>query len=272
MAREECALLELAGARILLTSVGEELASLVENLPLAPYRAEGVPDIELTIEIVEGPLSSGMGTQIRAKQAAAGRVFELTNPYVCGVFDEGATCGSFEAINSTGGPETAMRGVLSVWLPRHSGLAIHASSVVHGGAGFLFPGLSGAGKSTLVRTSGGDPILCDEISLVREAGGGFQVFGSPFQGDYKTATTAEARPLAAIAFPNREAPRGVRPLGAADALGRLMGCVLNYAQDPELDGQALDVAARLVAAVPCFELSFDPDRPVWDDLEQALAS
>ena len=54
------------------------------------------------------------------------------------------------------------------------------------------------------------------------------------------------------------------PVDPAEAIRRLMRNILFFAHDPELVRMVFDSACAFVAAVPVYQLSFFPDKRVWD--------
>ncbi len=188
-----------------------------------------------------------------------------------GTLDEAAAGGHFRHDDSESSLDLLLRTTLSLVLPTLGGALLHASSAVLGGRGFLFPGPSGAGKSTLVRTSKGDAVLADELSIVRRTDGRFSVFSSPLHYPDRVTRLSCVAPLAAIAFPDRSLPRGVHRLGRAETLARLLRTVICFCKDdPALDRDLLSVAEALTLSVPALALSLPGDRPVWDPLLAVL--
>lgn len=164
--------------------------------------------------------------------------------------------------------DSFLRVTLSLALPPQRGLLVHAASVVRGGRGYLFPGVSGAGKTTLCGLSADATLLSDELSMVTTGTGGFTVHGTPFWGEHGRAGEASAAALAGIYFP-RQAPRhAVTRLGERAALVRLLPTVMSFAREPDVVARVLDVAADLVAAVPCFVLDFRRDPGFWEAIER----
>ena len=53
------------------------------------------------------------------------------------------------------------------------------------------------------------------------------------------------------------------------AIERLLPNVLFFARDAELVTGVLDIAADLVEAVPCFDLSFRRDAGFWEIVDRA---
>jgi hypothetical protein len=166
--------------------------------------------------------------------------------------------------------DTFLRIVYSLALLEAGALLVHAASLGRGAHGWMFPGPSGSGKTTLTRLSGGTTLLSDEISIVQlEAGAGVRCYGSPFWGELGEAGRNTAVPLRAIHFLRHADAHAATPLTARRALAALLPNVLFFAAEPALVAGVLDVAADLVARVPCFALGFRPDASVWEVIEHA---
>lgn len=164
--------------------------------------------------------------------------------------------------------DSFLRVMLSLALPPARGLLVHAASVVRQGRGYLFPGVSGAGKSTLCRLSPDATLLSDELSMVTTRPGGATVHGTPFWGELARAGEAGAADLAGIYFPRQASGHAVTPLRERAALTRLLPTVMSFAREPDVVARVLDVAADLVAAVPCFVLDFRRDPGFWEAIER----
>lgn len=164
--------------------------------------------------------------------------------------------------------DSFLRVMLSLALPPARGLLVHAASLVRDGRGYLFPGVSGAGKSTLCALSPDATLLSDELSIVTTATGGATVHGTPFWGEHGRPGEASAAGLAGIYFPRQAARHAVTPLGERAALTRLLPTVMSFAREPDVVARVLDVAADLVAAVPCFVLDFRRDPGFWEAIER----
>ena len=177
-----------------------------------------------------------------------------------------AISGGGHLVELNGAPSTGLLdGVLRTVLPGLAApaLVVHGGLLAGGGSGFLFCGRSGAGKSTLAALLP-DHALCDELALVRAAGGGFDGVSLPFW---------EARPgrapLAGI-FLLEHAPVHRRdrltPAAAARALRRH---VYWPADDAAALAGTFATMTDLAAAVPAWRLGFARDAGVWRTIAEA---
>ncbi|MBI2901555.1 MAG: hypothetical protein HYY17_15335 [Planctomycetes bacterium] len=134
----------------------------------------------------------------------------------------------------------------------------------------LLPGRSGAGKSTFGATLGSHAILSDELTGLVRRRGRWSVWGTPFWGNFTPGIVNRGEPLEAIVFLDRRAERGVHPLPAAEALVRLLECVLCFRDDPEEARRVLDLCAGAVRAVPCLRLSYDARSTPREELRRMV--
>jgi hypothetical protein len=173
-----------------------------------------------------------------------GRVRQTANPY---------------AIDSV------LRIVHTLLLAPQGGFLLHASSAIRNGKGFLFSGLSEAGKTTMTRLAPSDAVLLtDEASYVRKVEGEYRAFGTPFAGDLGEPGKNVSAPIAALYLLAKATENRVSPIEPAEAVRRLMRNILFFADDAALVNLIFQSACAFVATVPVFELSFVPDRRVWD--------
>jgi hypothetical protein len=147
-------------------------------------------------------------------------------------------------------------------LAREGGLEIHACGLVVGGSALLFSGQSGAGKSTTAalwrRARAGVRVLSDDRIVIRERGGRFWAFGTPWHGDGMLAAPL-ARPLRAIFF-LRHAPRHeLRPLPPAEAASRLFARSFPPPWDGRALARVLATCGRVAGRVPSYDFGFTAD-------------
>jgi hypothetical protein len=165
--------------------------------------------------------------------------------------------------------DTFLRVAASLALLPAGGLLLHAASLGRAGRAWAFPGPSGSGKTTLTRLSPDATLLSDEISIVRLDADGARCHGSPFWGELARPGERTAVPLTALHFLRHADRHAATPLAPRAALRALLPNVLFFAAEPALVARVLDLAAALVARVPCFTLGFRPDAAVWGTIEHA---
>jgi hypothetical protein len=161
--------------------------------------------------------------------------------------------------------DTVMRIVHSLVLAELGGFLVHSASVVRNGRAFLFSGVSGAGKTTISRLAPPDAtLLTDEISYVRRVGDCYEACGTPFAGDLGRAGENVSAPLAGLYLLAQGRHNHASPIGPADAARRLLRNILFFADDAGRVEQLFRSACEFVSRVPVYELTFLPDKKVWD--------
>ncbi len=161
--------------------------------------------------------------------------------------------------------DSVLRIVHTILLAREGGFLLHASSAVRNSRAFLFSGVSEAGKTTIARLAPSDVVLLtDEASYVRKVGTQYVAFGTPFAGDLGEPGKNISAPIAALYLLEKAAENRITPVAPGEAVRRLMRNILFFAHDPELVRLVFRSACAFVEAVPVFQLSFFPDRRVWE--------
>ena len=107
-------------------------------------------------------------------------------------------------------------------------------------------------------------LLSDEISYVRRLGDRYQAFGTPFAGELAQSGENVDAPLVALYFLAKGQENRTRQLTASSAASRLLRNILFFADNPALVKDLFQSACDFVSRVPVYELTFRPDREVWD--------
>jgi len=167
-----------------------------------------------------------------------------------------------DAVDPLGYPldELLVQGLLA----RGRGVELHACGAIDRGRGLLFVGQSTAGKTTMARlwqAVGGVTIASDDRVIVRRAGDGFALHGTPWHGEAALAEPASAR-LAALFFLAKGRENAVNPVTAGQAAARLFACAFPPFWDRDGVDFTLEFLGELAAVVPCLELAFVPDASV----------
>ena len=201
-------------------------------------------DLEVKIEAGEWMLRRG---DFRARwnpEAGRGRIRQSRSPYAV---------------------DSVLRIVHSLILARQGGFLIHAASAIRNGKAFLFSGVSGAGKTTISRLAPPDAILLtDEISYVRREGNRYLACGTPFAGELARVGENQSAPLSALFLLEKGPENRIEPIGATEAMQRLLRNILFFADDPELVELVFQAACEFASLVPIRRLIFVPDQRVWD--------
>lgn len=162
--------------------------------------------------------------------------------------------------------EACVRIALSIALPRHGALMLHASAVEHDGRALVFTGVSGAGKSTISTMLDRPPArkIGDEILVLhRDDAHRWFVYVPPYLGPFVTTGIAHGThaPLDGIHL-LVQAPHHARATVAPTAaLRELLRHVLVYVAESRTAEHVLSLVAELTRQVPCYRLEFrkDPD-------------
>ena len=165
--------------------------------------------------------------------------------------------------------DTFLRIVYSLALVEARGLVIHAASLIRNDRAYLFCGPSGSGKTTLAGLAPDATLLSDELSIVRVSDKRARCYGTPFWGELARAGEDRAAPLAGIYFLRHGSRHAVDAVKPRQALERLLPNILFFAREADLTARVLGIAADLVEAVPCFDLSFRRDPGFWEVIDRA---
>jgi hypothetical protein len=161
--------------------------------------------------------------------------------------------------------DCVLRIVHSLILARQGGFLVHAASAIRDGKAFLFSGVSGAGKTTISRLAPPDAtLLTDEISYVRREGNRYIACGTPFAGELARVGENQSAPLSALFLLEQGLENRIEPIGATDAVQRLLRNILFFADDPALVELVFQAACEFASLVPIHRLIFVPDHRVWD--------
>jgi len=161
--------------------------------------------------------------------------------------------------------DSVMRIILSLTLARGGGFLLHSAGAIRNGRAFVFCGVSGAGKTTIARLAPPDAILLsDEISCVRRIGAGYHAFGTPFAGELGIAGEQVAAPIAAMYFLRKGPRNAIGSLDPARAAATLLRNILFFTDDAALIGGVFATACDFMARVAAAELTFKPDKSVWE--------
>ena len=164
--------------------------------------------------------------------------------------------------------------LMVTYLGQKRGVITHSCGITLNGKGVLFVGESGAGKSTLARLWGKEKdveILSDDRTIIRERGGNFWIYGTPWHGDAGFASPQGAR-LESIFFLRHGRTCSIRRVRGVDSVSRLLTCTFPSYWDPDGMSLTLDMLSDLVSAVPCHDLTFTPDRRVLYLVRETMTS
>jgi hypothetical protein len=260
--------LEIAGLRAGILTRDPDLAGVVRER-YKGFLTAGIPDwrIEVTSDATSGAAFAG---DVLVRRDGASTRLAVRRGDFAGTLDLRGRSGTVTLSDSSEvSIDSFVRVAYSLALLDVRGLIVHASSLVRRGRAYLFCGRSGSGKTTIARLSPDATLLSDELSVVRLGEGRARCYGTPFRSELARAGEDRAAPLHAVYFLHHGSRHVVDAVKPRQALERLLPNVLFFAREPELTARVLDIAADLVAAVPCFDLSFRLDPGFWELIGRA---
>ncbi len=149
-----------------------------------------------------------------------------------------------------------VKACLQVRLLACGGTMVHAAGVSFEGSGFLLTGHTRTGKTTLSRQFPRDCVLGDDLVAVRDEGGRFLLYGTPWPGKEGGAVAYGGIPLRAVFLLHPELPRGLRRRGPGDALAELSANAPRLGHPAE-ESKLLEIFSSMVEKVPIYELSLE---------------
>ena len=140
---------------------------------------------------------------------------------------------------------------------RRGGFFLHCSCLRCDGEAIVFTAPSGTGKSThaaLWRRVFGNRVemINDDKPLVREKGGRFIIYGTPWNGKHRIGNNISA-PIRAIFFLEQAPENSVEPLDSFTALSLLLPQTV-LPTDRVDTAALLDMLGRLIEQTPMFRL------------------
>jgi hypothetical protein len=151
---------------------------------------------------------------------------------------------------------------------KEGGLLLHASSLVHQGMAYVFPGASGAGKTTIVRLSPELPLLTDEISAIQLTDNSRVLgHGTPFFGDLGKAGEKLTVPVKGLYFPVKAEENRVVPLTLQETTRHLLPCVCAYTTDEKRLKEIFTLSQQLAERLPGYLLYFRPEPEFWHAID-----
>ena len=153
-------------------------------------------------------------------------------------------------------------------LPSRDALLVHAAGVDLDGRGLLFVGPSEAGKSTIVKMlMDRARILCDDRTIVRRTGLGFEVHGTWSHGEVPAVSAGKA-PLAGIFFLRQAGENRLQRIAAPAAAAReLLPRIIRPLVTADWWEDVFSLTGELARSVPSYDLYFDKSGRIVEMLE-----
>ena len=155
--------------------------------------------------------------------------------------------------------------LMIILLSRSKGVMLHACGIDDSGYGYLLLGNSGHGKSTIARlwSENKATVLNDDRIIVREKNGELLMYGTPWPGDFKEVSS-KGLPIRKLFFLRHDKRNSAVPKECGEAVSMLLTRCFPPIWDKKGMEYTIGLCHRLVLKVPCYELSFEPDRKIVD--------
>src|SRR5262245_10203186 len=168
------------------------------------------------------------------------------------------------------GLENFLRPLTASYILARGGLLLHAAGVVRDGRAYVFFGPSGSGKTTVTELSARDLVLSDDLTLVVPVDSGFAAAGIPFgMAHHHVPDSSGWFPIAALARLVQAADVRRERLTGGRALAEIASCLPFVNHEGGEAARALEVAGRLLNAVPAWRLSFRKEDSFWEVLQES---
>ena len=254
---------EIGGTPILLRTQNAAFRELLERRYRAFLREPDTEGFALDVELLpeEGPVTDHEELLVRRE----GERWQLVRGDFRADWDEQLGRGTVVQTLSPFAIDSVLRILHSLIQAPRGGFLLHGASVIRNRRSFLFSGVSGAGKTTISSLAPPDvTLLTDEISYVRQEGGKFVAWGTPFAGELARPGENETAPIAQLFFLAQGPENRIDPIPTRDALRMLLRNILFFADDSKLVEMVFRSACEFLSRVPAARLTFLPDARVWE--------
>ena len=145
-----------------------------------------------------------------------------------------------------------------------SSMLFHAACIVHNEKGYLLFGLSGSGKTTAATLSAPDPVLNDDLLILRPDEGRWLVYSTPFG---KRRGTRLVAPLQAALRLVQDKDVFIRPLSKGQAITELLANTPIVSVDRTLLPELMTRWSQFIDQVPVRALHFRKDSTFWEVID-----
>jgi hypothetical protein len=240
------------------------------------------PDIEITITLMPHKPGVGIPSSLFINKTIDGKRFDYHNGILRGMIETANKKCSIEVdfVLLGGSARIFEQFLFQLYYTlitnkyrdqKHVRFLLHSCSVIRDGQGYVFVGPSGSGKSTIAGLSSNYSVLNDEMSLISEDNGSFNVYATPFNGYFRQKKNMDA-PLKGIYFIKQAKRTYIKNVSLQYCIKALvhemipfMGILTSEQDIPrsEMIERALDTLSQ----VPFYELHFLPDDSFWNCIE-----
>jgi hypothetical protein len=262
---------QLAGVAVTVSGTDAALAGVPDEYRLRDHRPDAA-GLVVTLEVDPSLDDRPHGPTYPAfERRRRGDALEIERADATGTIEVrgAAIVARFRVSTHPSSVEACLRVALSVALPRHDALILHASAAIAHEHALVFAGVSGAGKSTIATLLSSQPgwaRLADDLVIVARRDGEWSAEVPPFHGT-SGLPHGRAFPLAGVDLLVQASVHRRRRLDAPTALRELLRHVVVFAAEESTSEIVLGLTSRLVAEIPVSRLEFLPDPGVAQVLD-----
>lgn len=166
----------------------------------------------------------------------------------------------------------ACRDAFFCFMQKKGMIAVHSSSIIYNGKGYIFSASSGVGKSThteMWKTNHNTDILDGDVAACKIENGKAIVYGLPWCGTSKLYKN-EKLPLGGIIFLQQSCHNAIHPLNAFEGILRLSARCFTPTWTEELADKNIQIAEAIVAVTPCALLNCLPNEEAVNVAKQYI--
>ena len=149
-----------------------------------------------------------------------------------------------------------------------SALLFHAAGIVRRGVAYVLFGRSGSGKTTASRLSSGEPILSDDLVLLRQTEPGWVAWATPF--GRRRVQEVHSAPLRTLLRLVQASEERLEPMPRGVALGELAASSPVVNADPIRSAALLARWEGVLHSAPAYFLHFRKSDTFWEVIDAQL--
>jgi hypothetical protein len=144
-------------------------------------------------------------------------------------------------------------------------LLFHGAALVKDGQGYVFFGPSGSGKSTVTELSNNCTVLGDDLIVIKKREHLFRVYATPFnsEDDNGFQITNTDVPIIGLYRLKQNKTTFLKKMSPANILADLLMSIPSVNKNYSGSKTAIDLCARIVDSIPCYEMYFKRDNEFW---------
>lgn len=225
----------------------------------AEFSSDAIPQLSLRVEVTEGPPEDVVARWSGpfARIGGTNGLLTIEGAGFSGAFDERSGEGWIAQPLDPSPFETFLTAIYAGRLLRESGFFLHAAAIVGANRAYVFFGPSESGKTTVADLVG-EGVISDEIIAIRREGRRYQVSGVPWRGQRLSA------PVAGLFRLRKARETRFTALSPLETVRQLLPSVFFSRADFTEVGRFFEIGGELAKTIPCYEMSFVPDRSFWE--------